>query len=167
MSREKLAALRARVVAKAAETKAVKVEVEAKRVVMRREPAPMQLIAPERVHPVKASSVEQWFKEELKELYGADFIVPKWTVKQNTLAKRLLTDYGSDLTEAAVRQFCKGWRDLVKGSRGRISGSPTISLLWSMRERVFADVQNGKKSAALPVNSDEYRADDGSPDEGW
>jgi hypothetical protein len=36
-----------------------------------------------------------------------------------------------------------------------------------MRERVFADVQNGKKSAALPVNSDEYRADDGSPDEGW
>jgi hypothetical protein len=166
MSREKLAALKAKVAARAAETKAVKVEVEAARSARRVVLVPAQSIASEVVKQVKASSVERWFKEELSELFGADFIVPKWTVKQNTLAKRLLTDYGSDLTEAAVRQFCKGWRDLVKGSRGRISGSPTISLLWSMRERIYAEVQNGKKMV-LPVNSDEYRDDDGSPDAGW
>lgn len=166
MSREKLAALKAKVAAKAAETKAVKVEVEAARVAKRLVVVPVQSIASERVKQVKASSVERWFKEELLELFGPDFIVPKWTVKQNALAKRLLSDYGSELTEAAVRQFCKGWRDLVKGSRGRISGSPTISLLWSMRERIYAEVQNGKKTV-LPVNSDEYRDDDGSPDAGW
>ena len=166
MSREKLAALKAKVAAKAAETKAVKVEVEAARVAKRLVVVPVQSIASERGKQVKASSVERWFKEELLELFGPDFIVPKWTVKQNALAKRLLSDYGSELTEAAVRQFCKGWRDLVKGSRGRISGSPTISLLWSMRERIYAEVQNGKKTV-LPVNSDEYRDDDGSPDAGW
>jgi hypothetical protein len=55
---------------------------------------------------------------------------------------------------------------MVKKSRGRLVGAPTLGLFWSMRETVFAEVQVGKRQVAAK-NSDEYTDDDGSPDAGW
>lgn len=112
----------------------------------------------------KASDVERWLREGTAAIYGPKFIVPRWTVKQNALAKRLLDDYGAELVKKAVDHYCQTWQDRVKQSRGRITGAPTISLLWAMREVVFAEAQVGPK--VEPRNTDEYRKDD-SPDSGW
>lgn len=139
----------------------------------RRPPAPVltlvpdeQVEKPKRVgKSVNASAVEDWFRYGLSALFGQTFIVPKWTVKQKTLAKWMLEQYGPELTQAGVVYFCDNWNNLVRSSRGRLSGAPTVNLLWAMRERIFADVQSGKKQVD-PANKDEFRKDD-SPDSGW
>lgn len=179
MSREALSKLRARITKVAENTRQVRAEVEQKREerkvepFSRRPPAPVLTLVPveaetARVAPkraVTAHAVEAWFKSGLVELFGPSFVVPKWTVKQKTLAKWLLEQYGPELTEKGVSYFFENWNGLVKSSRGRLSGAPTVNLLWAMRERIFADVQSGKKQVD-PANKDEFRKDD-SPDSGW
>lgn len=177
MSREALSKLRARVAKVAENTRQVRAEVEVKREerkvepFSRRPPAPVLTLVPVeaekvvRKRAVTASTVEDWFKGGLTVLFGPSFIVPKWTVKQKTLAKWLLDQYGAELTESGVSYFCENWQNFVKSSRGRLSGAPTVNLLWAMRERIFADVQSGNKQVD-PANKDEFRKDD-SPDSGW
>jgi hypothetical protein len=170
MSRAKLEALRQKVVSQAQQTKQVRAEVEAKR----EERKAVQSVAREPLHldnepakkKVNATQVERWFSDGVKEIYGPTFVVARWTVPQKALAKRLLDEYGADLVEKAVFSYCKGWEAMVKKSRGRLVGAPTLGLFWSMRETVFAEVQVGKRQVAAK-NSDEYTDDDGSPDAGW
>ena len=169
MSRVKLAALRQKVTAQAEATRQVRAEVEAKR--EQRKAA--QPIAPPLVleAPVlkqdkpNATQVEAWFKEGLRELYGPTFVVARWTVKEKSLAKRMLEDYGSDLVHKAIISYCQDWDQLVNRSRGRLNGTPTFGLFWAMRNEIFGSVQVGKRQVAAK-NSDEY-TDDGSPDAGW
>lgn len=125
---------------------------------------PLVLDAEEPRRACNAADVERWLREGTVALYGPKFVVPRWTVKQRTLAKNLLLAYGEELVERAVEYYCQTWRDRVNKSRGRITGAPTINLLWAMREVVFAEVQVGPK--VEPKNADEYRQD-GSPDSGW
>lgn len=118
--------------------------------------------------PINSIDVEGWFRVGVRGLYGDSFIISPWTVKQRSLAKKLLTVYGPDLTRDAVEMFCSGWRSLVKNSRGRISGAPNVSLLWGMRERIYADVQNkGKEKSMDPMNRDEFQEESSSPKIGW
>ena len=169
MSRVKLAALRQRAAAQAEATKQVRAEVEAKR----EERKAAQSVAPPLVleptapnaKPVTATQVEAWFKEGLHELYGSSFVVCKWTVKDKALGKRLLEEYGSDLVQKAIKSYCQDWEGMVKRSRGRLNGTPTLGLFWAMRNEIFGSVQVGKRQVAAK-NSDEY-TDDGSPDAGW
>ena len=164
----KLAALRNKVAATAERTREVRAEVGAKRE-ERRVAAPivvepLVLDAEDARKAYTAADVERWLRDGTIALYGAKFVVPRWTVKQRTLAKNLLLAYGEDLVERSVEHYCQTWKDRVSKSRGRITGAPTISLLWAMREVVFAEVQVGPK--VEPKNADEYRQD-GSPDSGW
>lgn len=119
--------------------------------------------------------VEVLFGELLRERYGEDFIVADWTVKQRVLVKQMFTQYGAQLTVKAVRYFHEEWDYITLSSKGRIGGTPTLNLLWGMREQVFADVQTGvmsfrEKLSSSPAMKDEYKApggDDSSPKVGW
>jgi hypothetical protein len=118
--------------------------------------------------PINSVDVEQWFRNGIWDLYGTKFIIPSWTVKQRTLAKKLLGVYGPSLTKKAVELLCSDWKKMVRNSRGRLSGAPTVNLLWGMRERIYADVQNeGIKDSVAPENSDEYRESGDNNDVGW
>jgi hypothetical protein len=132
-------------------------------------PEPLVLAAPLGGPEIPANStdVERWFRMGLSDLFGPKYIVPKWTVKQRKLAKDLLGIYGRELTKLAVEYYCSNWNEMVNQSRGRLSGAPTVNLFWSMRERLFAEVQNGKTVIVAPKNRDEFRSDDGSPESGW
>ncbi len=170
MSRIKLAALRQKAAAQAEATRQVRAEVEVKREERKAtqsvaQPLVLEPSAP-KAKPVTATQVEAWFKAGLQELYGPAFVVSRWTVKEKSLAKRLLEDYGSDLVEKAVKSYCQDWDKLVKRSRGRLNGAPTFGLFWAMRNEIFGSVQVGKRQVAAK-NSDEYTDDDGSPDAGW
>jgi len=94
---------------------------------------------------VNSNHVYGWYKTVLLEKYGSDFIVAPWTVVQKKLAKDLLGVYGGDLVKKAVGFFVESWDAIVSGSNDRLSGFPTINLMFGMRERIFADVQQGKK----------------------
>jgi hypothetical protein len=169
MSRVKLAALRQKAAAQAEVTRQVKAEVEAKREERKVTQSVAQPLVLEPTAPkpkaVTATQVEAWFKEGLCELYGPTFIVAKWTLKDKALGKRLLSEYGADLVQKAIKSYCQDWDQLVKRSRGRLNGTPTLGLFWAMRNEIFGSVQVGKRQVAAK-NSDEY-TDDGSPDAGW
>ena len=177
MSREKLASLRAKVRTVSENTLRVREEVSERRLEkIKLAPAPfaaapesLVLLAPldDRQIPSNSTDVERWFRVGLADLVGAGYIVPKWTVKQRKLAKDLLGIYGRDLVKSAVEYYCSNWNEMVQHSRGRLSGAPTVNLFWSMRERIFAEVQNGKTVIVAPKNRDEFRSDDGSPESGW
>ena len=180
--RSKLLALRNKVSKSIERTQKVKAEVEAKRaskkVVHEKVPEKKDLldkmgqVQVSRTvvrRKVNATAVEGWFKDGIRKLYGDNFVIPYWTVKQKTLAKRLLGIYGEDLVRDAVEHYCSNWPKMVQESRGRIKGAPTINLLWSIREWMFAEVQEaGKANAQLsPKNSDEFIEEEKSPTIGW
>lgn len=128
---------------------------------------PVKKVAKEK--KVNSTNVHEWFSAELKKMFGDGFVVSRWTVPQKKLAKELLGIYGDELTEKAVVYFCADWGNIVEGSRGSIAGAPNINLLWAMRERIFACVQNGEiagKKHIAPKNTDEYTESD-DPEVGW
>jgi len=93
---------------------------------------------------LNSKEVRGWFDEALAEKYGEAFIVPTWTVHQMKLAKDLLKVYGAELVRKAVEFFVKSWDAIEAGSGGKLTGAPSINLLFGMRERIFGDVQRGK-----------------------
>ena len=170
-ARAKLSALRKAAKRQQEQTKAVHVEVTEKRAKKKAKPLELKPTTP-KVKPVNSTQVEQWFTEELRELYGSDYIISRWTIPQKTLAKRLLDTYGPDLVRQAVSYLAKHWKLMVKRSKGSLSGVPTVNLLWGMRERVFAEVQGVDNTPAMedrPENSDEWRPgeDRGDSKIGW
>ena len=161
--RKKLSLLRAKVKGSLEKTQQVKVEVAEKR--QQRPSRKKQLPS-----PTNSKTVERWFREEIQALYGRRFLVAAWAVKERTLAKKVLAEYGEDLAEKGVRHFCKIWPDMVKKSRGRLRGQPTMGFLYAARHSIFSEVQlielNGTAETEDPVDSDEYRESD-DPALGW
>lgn len=98
---------------------------------------------PERV--VTSNDVREWFRAELVNSYGDKLTLPPekewWTLKERSLAKKLLNSYGRDLVQRALAHLCDNWDRWVAESEGRLSGIPTIGYLWTFRERIFAAVQ--------------------------
>lgn len=121
-----------------------------------------------------SKDVEKWFREGIWSLFGRKFIVPAWPAScgQRALSLKLLENYGTDLTKRAVMLFCQTWDQRVRESGGRLSGAPTVNLLWAMRERVFAEVQTQDRKPEADTrpggrDSDEFREDDSGPGLGW
>ena len=168
MSRDKLLALRKKALASKAKTEDARAERQAKKAKKKAPPRLSEMTPSQRRgKTVNSTHVEAWFREGVVGIYGRNFVIPKWTVKQRKLAKMLLETYGESLVKNAVVHFCKTWDTMVRDSRGRLSGAPTVNLLWGMRERVFADVQNKDRKIVARKDSDEFKGDEGAPDVGW
>jgi hypothetical protein len=93
------------------------------------------------------------------------------------LARKLLDAYDGELVRKAIFYMCDNWEEMVKSSAGRLSGMPTIELLWSIRDRIFPDAERGvpytsyvnKEAKGHPRrNADEYREpEDDAVGHGW
>jgi hypothetical protein len=94
---------------------------------------------------LNSDHVQDWFHDALLGKYGKDFIVSGWTVAKKKLAKDLLAVYGGELVHRAIEFFVASWDAIVANSNGNLSGTPSINLLFAMRERIFGDVQQGKE----------------------
>jgi len=129
--------------------------------------------------PITCRDVRRWFREGLRKLYGDSFAMPPedewWTIRELTLAKKLLKQFDPALVEKAVAHYCATWPQRTEASEGRLCGTPGIGLLWKIRERVFAEVQG---VASVPVkpkegrklkdkNSDEYQRPEKPIGVGW
>lgn len=120
--------------------------------------------------PINSTDVKRWFDEGVLKLRGSNWVIPSWTVKERSLAKRILADYGPELTEKAVAHFCSTWEATCRRSNGRLVGDPSVNLLWAMRTQVFPVVQGAKPLDAK--NADEHDAamvESDTPDDevGW
>lgn len=121
-------------------------------------------------HPATSTDVFAWFVEGMAKLHGRKIVVCAWTIPQKTLAKKLLQAYGEELVHKAVDRFCSTWNEIVQGSRGRLTGAPTINLLWGMRERIFADIQIDKPAKMVKLDQrerGEYEKPKDAPVVGW
>lgn len=101
---------------------------------------------------IKSSQVEKWFNKGIDFRTGLSVTHGKWGGKQFTLAKRMLDTYGAELVENAINYMCDNWSKMVEDSGGKLSGIPTVELLWSIRNRIFPDVEKG-----IPYKSSKKR----------
>ncbi len=133
--------------------------------------APAVLVTPTGEREPNSTDVHGWFVTGIRAAFGDDVRVGSWAAKQRALAKRLLTEYGPDMTRRAVEHFCASWKAYLE--KGRFKGLPTVELLWSMRDTIFGEIQlagrKGIKTRQDRVQGDEFKpeAAAAAPDVGW
>lgn len=97
-------------------------------------------------------TVQGWFWKEIMhinpkwavvEKFGAQEDQTWWTWKEKNCAQRLLKHYGSDVLNRTIKWFVENWQAMKDRSEGKLTGSPTVTLLWVSRERIFADAEAG------------------------
>jgi len=88
--------------------------------------------------PKSATDVEIWFKLGITKLAGQEIIISEWSLKEKTLAKKLLNAYKPELVEKAVEYMCDNWEML---KRKGLYGVPNVSLLYGMRHTIFSAIQ--------------------------
>ena len=66
-----------------------------------------------------------------------------WVWGEKNCAERLLKHYGAEVVEKTVAWFCDNWQAMIDASDGRLSGAPSVKLLWVSRDRIFADAELG------------------------
>lgn len=135
-------------------------------------------------------NVQGWFKEGMLR-NNPDWLVVRhddddrydqtwWCWREKSCAEKLLKHYGPKVVEKTVAWFCDNWQGLMDASDYRLTGAPTINLLWVSRERYFVDAKLGKKPKAPKKHKrnpsgkklhmvGEYNAESASksPDFGW
>jgi hypothetical protein len=99
-----------------------------------------------------------------REAFGADLEVPKWGPAERSLASKLAKEFGFDETVGMVRHFIGTWKERA------FDGVPSVKLLWSMRQRVLAEISGAVKvnAKAHRILNDEWDKESSSgPSEGW
>lgn len=115
--------------------------------------------------PALTVALEDWFKTQIYLVYGEGVITKRWGVKERTLAKKLVNNYGKDMTEQVIKSYIEAWPSMVMQSRNRLFGLPTINFLWSAQDRFFGAHQVTQPDVAN-VRKDEYR-DVEDDDDSW
>tara|TARA_Y100000310_G_C20606440_1_gene775725 strand:- start:453 stop:986 length:534 start_codon:yes stop_codon:yes gene_type:complete len=105
--------------------------------------------------PAITAGLEPLMKTKIKEIYG-EVRMKSWGVKERTLAKKMILNYGRELTEEVIKTFVDSWPEMVNTSRGRLRGLPTINFLWSAQDRFFGEAQITHPVATAPSRTDEY-----------
>lgn len=121
-----------------------------------------------------AHDVEDWFRREVKRLYGDDKLrlYQRWGSGELKRAGDLVAENGMETTERMVVHFCENM------SRYGFDGFPTIFALWSCRNRVAGELcglVGGVPPKGVRADGrrrgfeDEFSADhaDGAPEVGW
>ena len=120
------------------------------------EPKPKKKKKPKVKSPSLTVALEALMVSAIKAQYGESVITKRWGVKERTLAKKLATTYSLEMTERVIKKFVEEWPSMVRSSRGRLYGLPTINFLWSAQDRFFGAEQIGE-SITSPANIDEYQ----------
>lgn len=97
---------------------------------------------------LNSKTVEGWFNAALLKRQGDDEYIPvKWGRREQGMANTLLKEYGDELLHRAIDLFVAKWGEIVDYSHGRLSGEPTINLLYSkrMRAQIFGELQGNAK----------------------
>lgn len=124
--------------------------------------------------------VREWFREGIIKRLSWSVTLPAndkwWGGKQGLLSRKLLDAYDGELVKKAIFYLCDNWEDMVRDSGGRLSGLPTIELLWSIRDRIFPEAERGRqyvspRKRTVPTRElppDEYRVvEGGKVGHGW
>lgn len=101
-----------------------------------------------------ARHAELWFKQGIADNFGSDILISAWDVKELTLAKKLIVEFGADLVKTAIKNLCTDWEVIYRSKFKNTTGLPTIAWLYSMRNMVFSDLQLRQRSEEKCGNSD-------------
>lgn len=115
--------------------------------------------------PAPTVALEKLMVECIRVEFGEGVITKKWGVKERSLAKKLIETYSTELTEKVIKGFVAEWPNMLRQSRGRIYGLPTINFLWGAQDRFFGAAQLNQSPQSSPANIDEYRVMDETDDD--
>jgi|GEM_PF-3428224 len=99
---------------------------------------------------LKIGQVRSWFYEGVTQRTRGVITVPPenkfWTGADYGIAKHMIEAYEEEyeLIRDAIFLLCDSWDDMVKDSKGRLYGLPTMKFLWSNHSSLFAAVQRGE-----------------------
>lgn len=105
-----------------------------------------------RKHIVNWYTVQGWFWREIVLVDKKWLVAGKhesekkqtwWTWREKGCAERLLKLYGPEVVEKVVKWFVKNWQAMKDRSDGKLTGAPTVNLLWVSRERIVPDAIAG------------------------
>jgi hypothetical protein len=112
-------------------------------------------------------ALEEKMVGAIKAQYGDGVVTKRWGVKERTLAKKLTESYTLEMTETVILKFVAEWPNMMRQSRGRLYGLPTINFLWAAQDRFFGAEQIGQNVAVNPANIDEYQGTPTNEDDDW
>lgn len=121
-------------------------------------PLPPKPKAKAKKKPALTVALEAVMVEAIKTQFGDGVITKKWSVKERSLAKKLVEAYTLEMTEEVIKRFVEEWPNMMRQSRGRLYGLPTINFLWAAQDRFFGAAQLGQNTGTTPANIDEYQA---------
>jgi len=127
---------------------------------------------------LNSTDVQNWFREGIVLHVDSNTTIPPnnlwWGGRERKNAVMLLEAYDGELVRKAVLWLCEYWSEMVKSSGGRLSGLPTVGLLWVIRDRVFPLAEKGEAfkpyspaKSVLSRDVDEYYEDAMSDGDGW
>lgn len=93
-----------------------------------------------------------------------------WGWKEKNCSERLLKLCGVENTKKIVEWYCENWQTIKDNSNGRVTGSPSVCLLWVCRDRFISDAVAGLKLVKIEKKHTvgEYDADTArKPTVGW
>lgn len=90
-----------------------------------------------------SADVERWFKGAMALAYP-DVQVAKFLVQEQVLCKSLLKQYEPEVVQRELIAAIMGWGDRASVRDGFHPASPTIALLWKMRQEVFGGGEGRK-----------------------
>lgn len=103
-------------------------------------------------------TVRGWFWKEMMRINPKWAVVKElkkeeedtgWVWREKNCAERLLEIYGPDIVKKTVTWFVENWQARKDNSDGKLTGAPTVTLLFVSRERIFADAALGVKIKPL------------------
>jgi hypothetical protein len=115
--------------------------------------------------PAPTVVVERKMIDAIKATFGEGVVTKKWGVKERALAKKLIETYTQEMTEQVIERFVAEWPTMMRQSRGRLYGLPTINFLWATQDRFFGAAQLGQNLNTTPANVDEYQGVDDNDDD--
>lgn len=105
--------------------------------------------APEARGPASPDTVRKWWESAWRAHWGTDVVVPDWGGSAWRTAAQLLDAEGSEGARRLVEAFVSGWDAAREASGGRLTGAPSIGLLWVMRRDLAAALEHDQQLANI------------------
>jgi len=90
---------------------------------------------------VQVKELKAVWDEGMKGRFGADFRPAPWGGQEHSLAPRMITNNGLELTKKALRLYFKHWDRILEENQWITERTPTFGLFWKFRESLLAAAQ--------------------------
>jgi len=110
------------------------------------------------------SHLQGVYLKQLKSKFGDKVATRKWIGKEKLLVRRMVEEFGAQLTERAFVVYIYRWEAFSMGK----ATFPTISWMWGIRDTLFNEVKEVSTRTGIDNRTfDQFKKPDDAPGTGW